>query len=78
LSVVVKQVGKKAVALPEGLARLLLGNLGFSKLPTGALEHLKYPIVIDGTAFRARTGWSHSVNEVEVLRRHRLLLDAEG
>lgn len=78
LSVVVKQVGKKAVALPEGLARLLLGNLGFSTLPTGALEHLKYPIVIDSTAFRARTGWAHSVNEVEVLRRHRLLLDAEG
>ena len=55
------------------LLRQLLGRFGFPNLPRGALEHIKYPIVVDGKAFREATGFVHKVDEVEVLRNYRLL-----
>jgi len=43
-------------------------------LPKGAVQHIKFPIVVDARAFREATGFLHSVNEVEVLRRYRRIL----
>jgi len=74
LSVIIKETGRSTVPLPEGLIRGLLGHLGFPALPKGAVQHIKFPIVVDARAFREATGFLHSVNEVEVLRRYRRIL----
>jgi len=73
LSTIIGQTSRTAVPLPEMLLRQLLGRFGFPNLPRGALEHIKYPIVVDGKAFREATGFVHKVDEVEVLRNYRLL-----
>jgi UDP-glucose 4-epimerase len=71
LSAIVRETGRTAVPLPEPLLRGLLGRFGLPSLPPGALEHIKFPIVVDGTAFREATGFTHETSEVEVLRRYR-------
>ncbi|MBC8071122.1 MAG: SDR family oxidoreductase [Deltaproteobacteria bacterium] len=63
LSVIVRETGRKAVPLPELLVRPLLGRFGLPKLPPGALEHVKYPVVIDGTSFRTATGFRYARDE---------------
>lgn len=73
LRTIVEQTGLTAVPVPEPILRGLLGRMGFPKLPRGALEHIKYPIVVDGKAFKKATGFSFEVDEVEALQRYRLL-----
>ena len=73
LSTIVRQTGRTPVPLPEALITLMLGRFGFPRLPKGALEHLKFPVVINDHAFRASTGFSHQLDEVETLRRYRAL-----
>jgi UDP-glucose 4-epimerase len=73
LRMIAEQTGRTVVPVPEPLLRALLGRAGFPKLPPGALEHIKYPIVVDGRAFKKATGFSHEVDEVEALQRYRLL-----
>ncbi|MEW5741642.1 MAG: SDR family oxidoreductase [Myxococcota bacterium] len=70
LSTIVRQTGRTAVPLPEPLLAGLLGRFGFPALPRGALEHIKYPIVVDARAFKNATGFAHEVSEVEALRRY--------
>jgi UDP-glucose 4-epimerase len=36
-------------------------------LPPGALSHIKYPVVVDASAFLEKTGFSHSKDEYETL-----------
>lgn len=67
LSVVVRETGRQAVPLPEVVLRQLLGRFGFPRLSPGALNHLKYPIVVDSSAFRQATGFTHQHDEVQVL-----------
>jgi UDP-glucose 4-epimerase len=52
------------------------GRLGLPALPQGAVDHLKFPIVVDSKAFHAATAFRHEVGEVEVLRRYRRILGA--
>ncbi len=73
LSSIVSYTGRTAVPLPEMVLRQLLGRFGFPDLPKGALEHIKYPIVVDGKAFREATGFAARFDEVEVLQNYRLL-----
>jgi UDP-glucose 4-epimerase len=70
LATIVKETGRTAVPLPERVLASLLGRFGFPALPRGALEHIKYPIVVDATAFKASTGFTHEVSEVEALHRY--------
>jgi UDP-glucose 4-epimerase len=74
LSTLIGEVGGKPVPLPESLLGAALGRFGLPKLPPGALGHLKYPIVIDGAAFRAATGFVHDISEGDVLREMRSAL----
>jgi UDP-glucose 4-epimerase len=74
LSLVIRQVDRTAVPLPEGVLRRLLGRFGLPSLPKGAVEHLKYPIVVDGAAFRKATGFQHAFDEVETLAQFKALL----
>lgn len=73
LSTIIEQSGRTRVPLPEPVLRRMIGRFGFPKLPRGALEHLKYPIVVDSRAFKAATGFAPEVDEVETLRRYRAL-----
>jgi UDP-glucose 4-epimerase len=67
LSVLIRETGRVPVALPERVLRRLLGRFGFPKLPVGALSHLKFPIVIDASAFQAATGFRWRPDELAAL-----------
>jgi UDP-glucose 4-epimerase len=68
LHVLIEEAGAAAVPLPEALIGLVKGRLGFPEIPRGALEYLKYPCTVDGTAFRRATGFEPAHGLVETLR----------
>ena len=68
LSVLTRETGRKPFPLPEFLFNGLLGRFGLPRLPPGALEHIKYPVVVDAAAFRAATGFTYEVDEVQAMR----------
>jgi len=67
LSMLIRHAGRTPVPLPEMLLARLLGRRGFPQLPPGALGHLKYSLVIDGSAFRNATGFDPLYDEVETV-----------
>ena len=71
LSTLIRQTGRKSIALPEILFAKLLGRFGLPRLPEGALEHIKYPVVIDGAAFRKLTGFTYEVDEMQAMHQYR-------
>lgn len=71
LSILVRQTGRRALPVPEPLFRLALGRFGLPSLPQGALSHIKYPVVIDATAFHAATGFAHKFDEDQTMREFR-------
>ncbi|MFT3840873.1 MAG: SDR family oxidoreductase [Myxococcaceae bacterium] len=73
LSFIIRQTGRTPVPVPEQLLKRLVGRFGFPALPKGALEHLKYPVVVDDRAFRKATGFNAEIDELETLRRYRAL-----
>jgi UDP-glucose 4-epimerase len=66
-STLIREVGAQPVPIPEKLLTAAMGRFGLPRLPQGALGHLKYPIVIDGAAFRNLTGFQHDWNGTAVL-----------
>ncbi len=74
LSIIIRETGRTAVPLPETIIRALLGKFGLPALPKGAVQHIKFPIVVDARAFHQATGFEHQVSEVEVLKRYRRVL----
>ncbi|MDP8998527.1 MAG: SDR family oxidoreductase [Myxococcota bacterium] len=68
---VVREAGRLPVPLPEFVIAGLLGRFGLPKLPTGALAHVKYPVVVDARAFRERTGFTHTYDEIGAIRSFR-------
>ncbi len=64
LSVIIRETGRKNIPLPEIAFQLMRGRFGLPRLPPGAVQHIKHPVVIDGGVFRAATGWKHSADEV--------------
>lgn len=75
LSVLARQTGGKPVPIPELLFLLALGRLGFPKLPRAAIEHIKYPVVVDASAFREATGFVHEADEDRCMREYRAAKD---
>ena len=73
LSHVIRETGRTRVPLPEPALRAMLGHFGFPALPPGALEHLKFPIVVDAKVFTAATGFQWAVDEVDAMHRYRAL-----
>jgi UDP-glucose 4-epimerase len=71
LSLVARTVGRQVVPVPEPLFRVMMGRFGLPRLPPGALEHLKYPVVIDNRRFREQTGFQHQYDEEATLRAFR-------
>ena len=71
LSSVVREAGRVPVHLPEFVIAGLLGRFGLPRLPTGALSHVKYPVVVDATAFRRATDFAHAYDEIMTIRSFR-------
>ncbi|MBW2159910.1 MAG: NAD-dependent epimerase/dehydratase family protein, partial [Deltaproteobacteria bacterium] len=57
LSTVCEATGRRAVPIPGPLYPTVLGRFGFPYLPADAIEHVKFPIVIDNKAFVEATGF---------------------
>jgi UDP-glucose 4-epimerase len=68
LSKVIELTGRRQIPVPELLFRLALGRFGLPRLPEGALSHIKYPIVIDASAFREATGFDHERDEDRTMK----------
>jgi UDP-glucose 4-epimerase len=67
LSRVVVEADRTPVPAPEFVLQNLIGRFGFPKLPRGALSHIKYPVVVDASAFREATGFSHRYDELSTI-----------
>jgi UDP-glucose 4-epimerase len=63
LSLLIRQAHRHPMPVPELLLRLAFGRFGLPQLPPGAVAHLKYPVVIDDSSFRAATGFAHAFDE---------------
>jgi UDP-glucose 4-epimerase len=70
LSVVIRETGRRPVALPEWVFNALLGRFGLPRLPPGALEHIKYPVVVDASPFRAATGFTYEIDEMRAMHEY--------
>jgi UDP-glucose 4-epimerase len=68
LSIIIHEAGRHALALPEFVYAFALGRFGLPKIPTGALGHIKYPVIADGAAFRVATGFTHVFDEGKAIR----------
>ena len=68
LSVIAAEAGRRTLPLPEVFLALLVGRAGLPRLSRGALAHIKYPIVVDGTLFRTQTGFAHRFDELTTVR----------
>lgn len=71
LSTIVREAGRTRIPLPETAFTLLSGHLGFPRLPPGAVTHIKHPVVVDSARFRAATGWTHAVDELQCIAEFR-------
>lgn len=71
LSVIIREAGRRAVPIPEFLFVRALGRFNFPKLPPGAVSHIKYPVVIDSSAFKKVTGFQHEVDEVRAMHEYK-------
>lgn len=65
LSLLCEQIGRRAIPVPEALFPYALGRLGFPRMPTGAVQHIKYPIVVDDALFRETTGFRPEYDELQ-------------
>jgi len=71
LSVIIREAGRQRVSLPLPLLSRLLGRFGFPRLPSGALTHLMYPVVVDASAFEKATGFKAAYDELQTVEQFR-------
>lgn len=67
LSVLAQKAGRRTVPLPASVLARISGHFGLPKLARGAIDHIKYPVVIDASAFREATGFEHRFDEIQTL-----------
>jgi UDP-glucose 4-epimerase len=67
LTAIARQAGRQPVPVPEILLRGVFGRFGLPQLPPGAVAHLKYPVVIDDSSFRAATSFNHKYDEDQTI-----------
>jgi UDP-glucose 4-epimerase len=76
LATLIRGVGHTPLPIPEPLLRFAFGRFGLPPLPPGAVTHLKYPVVIDASAFKRATGFEHRHDERKTIEDFRLALAA--
>ena len=67
LSLVCRATGRRPISLPEPIFKRVLGRFGLPRLPQRAVSHIKHPIVVDHSAFKAATGFTHEYDEVQTM-----------
>jgi len=67
LSELIRVTGRSPIRIARVLHPLLLGRLGLPRLSSGAVAHIKYPIVISDASFRQATGFRPEFGEYETL-----------
>jgi UDP-glucose 4-epimerase len=70
-SVVIKMTGAMNVPIPQPLFKFMSGKMGLPRLPESAVNHIKFPVVMDDTAFRKATGFEHTYDEVQTMQSFR-------
>ena len=58
LSTLIRETGRQSIPLPEIVFMAARGRFGVPGLPDGAINHMKYPVVVDGSAFARRTDFT--------------------
>lgn len=71
LSMIAKKAGRAPLPIPEFVLATLLGRRGLPRLARGAIEHIKYPIIIDDAPFRALTGYAHQYSTDDGIAEYR-------
>jgi len=71
LSTVIRETERTNIPIPEIVFAMMLGRFGLPKLPHGALEHIKYPVTVDGSAFKKATGFQHQYDEKGAIKAYR-------
>lgn len=71
LSLLIRVTGRSNIPVPEPLFTRVLGKFGMPNLPDGSINHVKYPVVIDDSAFRGATGFKHRFDEVQTMEAYR-------
>lgn len=71
LSLLIDVTGRQRIPVPEPVFNFALGRFGLPPLPRGAVNHVKYPVVVDSSAFREATGWSNQYDEVQCMEAFR-------
>jgi UDP-glucose 4-epimerase len=71
LSLLVDVTGRSNVPIPEPLYASILGKFGMPDLPKGSINHIKYPVVVDDSAFRNATGFENKFDEVQTMEAFR-------
>lgn len=67
LSLLIKVTGRSNLPLVRPVFKRLIGRLGLPRLPQGAINHIKYPVVVDGSAFEKATGFAPNFDEVQTM-----------
>lgn len=71
LSLLCHATGRTGVPLPGPIFPSMLGRFGFPRLPRASINHIKYPIVVDASAFREATGFTHRFDEAQTMEAFR-------
>jgi UDP-glucose 4-epimerase len=71
LSTIIRGVGHERIPIPEPLLRFAFGRFGLPFLTSGAIAHLKYPVVVDPSTFRAATVFEHRYDERQTIESFR-------
>jgi UDP-glucose 4-epimerase len=67
LSVLCRRAERVTIPVPEFFFSTAVRRLALSPLPASAINHVKYPVVIQDRAFRQATGYQHQVDEERLL-----------
>ncbi len=76
LGTIIRAVGHRPIPIPEPILRFAFGRFGLPQLPPGAIEHLKYPVIVDSSSFKSATGFEHTHDERETIESYRAVLRA--
>ena len=71
LSAILRELGRKEVAIPEPLARAsltLLFRYRLASFPPPELDHIQFLCAVDGSAWEKATGWKPKYSMRETIR----------
>lgn len=67
LSTIISETGRESIPIPEPLYGFMLGKFGLPWLPRAAINHVKFPIVVDSSPFRQQVGFAHQYDEYDTM-----------